>query len=403
MRRWNEALEYIIKTGANQLDSKRKKRLHIEKGYDQKNASSHFEEDLLTLYRENSSRRILLIFDEIESITFEISPSKHWTDDNDFIYFWQSIRSTYQKNPSLFSFIIAGVNPKCVETGHVRELDNPIYKMIRAEYLNFFGISQVTEMVSSIGQYMGLTFDDELFTYLTDDYGGHPFLIRDVCSYLSKLLDSPQRPARISRFLYKENKQSLDLRLHDYLKLILDVLKTWYPFEYDLLTYLAAGDKKTFEEFAMEWSESIAHLIGYGIVVEGADGYHFKSQSVKDFINKTVKLSKKIAETKGERWKIISERRNPLEEKLRKIVQFVFVPRFGHDDAKDRFLKVIGGKRANKLSSMTLTDILNSTDSEIYLNDLQKTITKYWDYFEHLFGRDRETFEFYLKHINKFK
>ena len=153
----------------------------------------------------------------------------------------------------------------------------------------------------------------------------------------------------------------------------------------------------------MEWSESIAHLIGYGIVVEGADGYHFKSQSVKDFINKTVKLSKKIAETKGERWKIISERRNPLEEKLRKIVQFVFVPRFGHDDAKDRFLKVIGGKRANKLSSMTLTDILNSTDSEIYLNDLQKTITKYWDYFEHLFGRDRETFEFYLKHINKFK
>ncbi len=41
-------------------------------------------------------------------------------------------------------------------------------------------------MVSTIGNYMGMRFDDEIYTYLTDDFGGHPFIIRQVCSHLFK-------------------------------------------------------------------------------------------------------------------------------------------------------------------------------------------------------------------------
>jgi len=94
MRRWNEALEYIIKNTAKQLNSKKISKLKINKGYDLLNASSYFEEDLISLYKEKESKRILIIFDEIENITFEISSSDHWTSSNDFIHFWQAIRST---------------------------------------------------------------------------------------------------------------------------------------------------------------------------------------------------------------------------------------------------------------------------------------------------------------------
>jgi hypothetical protein len=33
----------------------------------------------------------------------------------------------------------------------------------------------------------------------------------------------------------------------------------------------------------------------------------------------------------------------------------------------------------------------------------QIVITKYWDYHQHFFGRDRETFDFYMNHINKYR
>jgi len=300
----------------------------------------------------------------------------------------------------LFSLIIAGVNPKCIETGQVNGYDNPIYKMIRTEYLKFFDVHQSREMVSTIGKYMGLTFDEEIYTYLTDDYGGHPFLIRDICSYLSRLVP-PQRPYRITRFMYLENKQSLDRRLYDYLKLILDVLKTWYSIEYELLTYLAAGDTATFKEFAIEAAESVSHLIGYGIVVENGSEYHFKMKSIQDYIKQTVQLEGKLAKKKEDKWKIVSEKRNRLELKLRKVIQMVLIPRYGHDGAKEKILVVIGGKRSEELSKFSVNEIMESTDSEIYLEDTRKVIIKYWEDHERVFGRDRETFEFYLKHINR--
>jgi hypothetical protein len=402
MRRWNQALEYIIKEGVKQLNLSNKKNLNVDKGYDELNASSHFEEDLKTIYKESSSNRILIILDEIESITFEISPSEHWTKENDFIFFWQAVRSTYQKNPSLFSIIIAGVNPKCIETGQVNGFDNPIYKMIRTEYLNFFNVSQVQEMVSTIGKYMGLTFDNEIYTYLTDDYGGHPFLIRDICSYLTKKAP-PERPFNISKHMYIEHKNALDLRLHDYLRLILDVLKTWYSIEYELLAYLAAGDLETFKEFAIELSESIRHLIGYGIVVENKNEYHFRIKSIQEYILKTVMLEKKLIETKEDRQDIISKKRNKLEADLRKIIQMVLISRYGQTDSKKRVLEKLDAKRSKKMSELTLKDILESEQGIVYFRELQLIITSYWSYHEHFFGRDREAFVFYMNHINKYR
>ncbi len=82
--------------------------------------------------------------------------------------------------------MISGVNPISIETPIVNTYDNPIYRFISPSYLPFFNANEVKEMVSTIGNYMGMRFDDEIYTYLTDDFGGHPFIIRQVCSHLFK-------------------------------------------------------------------------------------------------------------------------------------------------------------------------------------------------------------------------
>jgi hypothetical protein len=62
--------------------------LHQESDYDDKNASRCFQDDLKIIYDAMGSNRILFILDEIENITFDISPSDHWAKDKDYIFFW---------------------------------------------------------------------------------------------------------------------------------------------------------------------------------------------------------------------------------------------------------------------------------------------------------------------------
>ena len=80
--------------------------------YDDVTANLTFEKDLKKLYSLLSNKRMLFIFDEIEQISHSTSPSQHWKNENDSLFFWQSIRSIFQTDIYLFSFIITGVNPK---------------------------------------------------------------------------------------------------------------------------------------------------------------------------------------------------------------------------------------------------------------------------------------------------
>lgn len=51
--------------------------------YTEKQASISFEEDLIQLHRLLHNKRILLIFDEVEQISFGTSSSLNWRDGTD--------------------------------------------------------------------------------------------------------------------------------------------------------------------------------------------------------------------------------------------------------------------------------------------------------------------------------
>lgn len=75
--------------------------------------------------------------------------------------------------------------------------------------MNLFDLSNVKDMIGHIGKYMGLNFDEEIYTKLTEDYGGHPFLIRHICSLINKDI-SLDRPCQVSKYEYATKKKEYD-------------------------------------------------------------------------------------------------------------------------------------------------------------------------------------------------
>ncbi len=398
-RRWYEVLELVIRNTASALWSEKGINVEMNQLYTEKDASIFFEQDLLKIYDALAKKRLLLIFDEIENITFGISPTEHWNKGEDFILFWQSIRSIFQKNPSIFSFFIAGVNPRIVETPQINQLDNPIYRMITPVYLKFFDAPQVREMVSTIGKYMGLEFDEEIYTYLTEDYGGHPFLIRQVCSKIHNLT-TQSRPICVSKYEYRNQKDGFDNSLRDYVELIVEVLRRWYPKEYKLLEMLAIGNKEAFREHASASSMLIQHLIGYNLVEFSANNYHLKIKAVGDYLSEHSNLVRKVSELE-DKWAEVTKRRNAFEMNLKRCIKLVVKAKYGAVKGKDDFLNVSvqDEKRKPRLQVLGF-DQLFTNDAELYFDELRRYVSNRWSDFERIF-LDKELFDTYTTLVNK--
>ena len=97
LKPWNIALMHIIQS-IQQKCSLKKADLKLLDNYDKEHfVADYFYDDILTAYNKSGKKSILLIFDEVENITFDTSLSESWKSGNDFIKFWQIVRSTYQK------------------------------------------------------------------------------------------------------------------------------------------------------------------------------------------------------------------------------------------------------------------------------------------------------------------
>ena len=393
--RWYELLFKIIRNISEKYQINTD--LNSIENYTEQGASEKFEEDLKKLKSELNNDRILLIFDEIEHISFNTSSSSHWKMGEDYIYFWQTLRAIYQKNEDLFCFIIAGVNPLCIEQSIINEFDNPIFSLIRPTYLSLFNVKDVKEMITSIGRYMGLYFDEEVFTYLHDDYGGHPFLIRHVCSQINNEVKT-ERPIQITKFLYQERKSEYDKKIQNYVDLIINVLQRWYPEEYRLLEVLVEFGNDKFKEMLSDNPNIIEHLIGYGILKQENGNYYITISALTSYILLKIENTKRL-ETKEGRQSEISTKRNDLEDKLRKLILMTIQTSYGKKNAKGEILKAIDSKRRESLQSLDLQEIFSE---HLFLLDLKQIILKHWSIFEKLFI-DKGKFENYLDYINKYR
>ena len=283
MCKWNDALEYVVEKAYDACDMP----LHVKNGeFSEVRASKSFEKYLRRI-GERKSKRVLFFFDEIEQITFNKSNVAHWKNGSDFVSFWQTIRSVFQTttDKELFTFCIMGTNPLCVEKPTIDSgVDNPIYSFVEPRYIQGFSIAETREMVRKLGKIMGIQFDESIYAVLSNDYGGHPFLIRQVCSRISKI--HTDRPYKLTMPDYVKVRDDFNSG-STYFDMILSVLRDYYKDEYDMLGMLASGELSDFDDFASIDLGYTKHLLGYGIIQKSdTEGFKFNIDAVKQYLAK---------------------------------------------------------------------------------------------------------------------
>lgn len=396
-RRWNEALHYIATRARDKIAPKAD--LLPDNRYTKQDASLAFESDLATICRRVKGR-LLIIFDEIENITHGIAASEHWKNDYDFIYFWQTIRALCQKQHNLINFLIVGTNPRCIEESRFRDIDNPIFNLVPFQYIPRFEYEQTKEMVGQLGRIMGLVFDDATCARLTEDYGGHPYLIRHACSVIHGNT-MKKRPVTIGKVQYEKGKAIFDGQNRRYITMILEVLHKFYSDEYEMLKYLALGETKDFDELANISSAYTDHLIGYGLVEKQDNEYFLKVDAIRDHFASVAKY-KAINLSKEQMLAEISERRNRLEPKLRFVIRTQLAARLGEKDAYKLVMDVLD-KSGGRLAHLSYLELFDPSKSTIYFPSLTRIIAGNWEYFKHIFKLDKNDFEYKMGVVNRYR
>jgi hypothetical protein len=398
-RRWYQALWYVL--NETKRACKPDIRLCLEAEFTQEKAADLFEKYFMKIHEAVDKKSILLTFDEIENASPGLSPSNHWCKDNDFILFWQTLRSLFQRKKGVFSYLIVGTNPSSNEQPKIAGIDNPIFAQFPKEYIPRFSSAHTRDMVRRLGKLMGLNFDEYVYGQLTEDFGGHPYLIRHVCSVIHRIAD-PHRPVEVGKALYEKARKQFIREGRRYFEMILIVLKQHYPDEYEMLKFLALGDKKSFNEFANSDPAYTEHLTGYGIIELQGDEFVFRVDALKEFISQEARYQR-INLTNSEKLAEISERRNKLELQLRSLCRNMLQAFYGVADAKQKVLDVFGKSRNTSLAHLEYAELFSPEKGKIYFEDLRKIISKYWDCYKNVIGPDQDKVLQYLKLINEFR
>ena len=210
--------------------------------------------------------KIVLVFDEIEYISFKAPLNKHW--ETEFIDFWQtiwSIQSMYRN----FVFIVAGVNASVSEIDTIKvgdkNIQNPLFGIVQSEYLQGLTYDECNGMIKTLGKRMGLKFQYKAVNAIYQQYGGHPMLTRLACSKVNMYTNDMPRPIEVSAEQIEQLFAKIDIDLTYYFKHIVSELQEFYPDEYVMFELLASGQKKDFIELAasVEWTK---HLYDYGLI-----------------------------------------------------------------------------------------------------------------------------------------
>ncbi len=259
--RWYELLadicDKISEKSGIKISAKSKK-------YSEAKISDTFSNLIRQVGELEENNRIILVFDEIEYISFLNNKENHWK--NDYIDFWQTMWSCQSEYRNLV-FFIAGLDPSVLDTNRVEGVQNPLFGIVSPDYLTGFSKPEMILMVTSLAKKMGLEFQPNALEYIYSQYGGHPHLTRKSCSWINKDYGTKKinKPIKIFENDLLKTQDSRELDLSYYSSHVVSELSNFYPDEYAMLEMLASGEKREFIEFSKE-PEFTKHLIGYGLL-----------------------------------------------------------------------------------------------------------------------------------------
>jgi hypothetical protein len=348
---------------------------------------------------------ILLIFDEVENISFDLAPVSHWNED--FLHFWGAIRAIHQSSQGKLTFGVAGVNPHVFELPLVQGRDNPILLGVSPFYLHPLDRQATREMVRTIGRYMGLDFEESAYDWLFGQYGGHPLLTRKVCSLVyQKANKGSGLQLKVSDF--SSSQAWLDEQLGKDIMNMLVVLAQHYPDEMDNLILLAGGHQEWLQEMRMSQPDSLSHILGYEIVSEQANRFTFVIGSLERFLMSKGEEMKRAVRvlhdsttptsydelpepTRLELWTRLNVLRNTVEPRLRTLLHRALLFKYAEKKALQQVLTSLAG--------YSLAQIFNGESKALFFKDLTEIALREWDLVQHIFG-DKKAFQLHLERLN---
>lgn len=416
--RWWQLLQELSFRICQNLSSAHGKSITDSGVYDKNFAANSFNRLVKRILGLKLFSQITFLFDEIEYITPGLSNSlgQHW--DEDFVLFWQTIRSVSQETGGQLVFVVAGVNPSSVEQSHFNHIQNPIFQLAVPFYLEALGRSDVRDMVRTIGKYSGFTFNENCYDHLQNVYGGHPYLIRLACSEVARSFGEVpvENKITVTTENFTAQREAIRNRISQPMKDILLSLVWWYPEEYSLLQILADGDKEFFLEFLREAPEKAIPFVRYGLVNQDSGEFSISDlkiflveygeeykRSISPFKRGDLPLEALPEQPNLADLSQLFEKRTEVEVALRKLILMIFGFKYGFNDQtiSDRIVACLKN-RPGKLDNSQLFVGRRPQEAinELYLTDLKPIFRANWEDFGPTFEKKLDRFEMNMDTIN---
>jgi hypothetical protein len=416
--RWWQVLETLTTRCVQLLQAEHKRTATVGGDYTEQDAGTRFLNDIRHILAKGALTHVVLLLDEIEYITPSISGAlgRHW--DDDFLPFWQAIRAVHHEVQGRLTFVVGGVNPSAVTTSHFGQRPNPIFQLAPPTFLAPMDAVRVRDMVRTIGRYSGLKIAEPVYPYLTETYGGHPFLVRLACSSVWNAADVSQPEKRVSIDVnaFEDVSAEIKARLEQPIKDILLSLVWWYPEEYELLRILAEGDADFVREYVEGEPASLLKFANYGLLVP--DGSRFAISEVRDFLHRhgATYKSELSPFTRGDMppqylpevpdlaaLAKLFEKRTEIESLMRRAILLYLGVKHNWDNTQIAKSMQVGihRKDAKAAADLFVGRTPQLVINDLYALDLKTIVLANWDVFGVLVGGNKGRFEMNMDTLNR--
>ena len=335
--RVTEDIRHVLNCGSNLLAANTAYRT---------DGANVFREDMDTML-QNRPTPVVLMFDEIEAITFRVGePTGPWYDGKSFVHFWNILRGYCTRPRSNLSIVIAGTNPMINEIPSIEGMANPMFQQLsssnQGSYLKPFDIASTKTMIDTLGGYMGIKFNNSIPGKLVEDCGGHPYLIRLLCGQIYKYVreNKLSRPFEVSKAVYEAARSDFEKsnEAESFYMMILEILQRTYPREYDTLKILATqGDEQLSRVLE---NAQIVHLTGYGLIEHNGDRLAIRYDTIKRFLEGKYQFERTGLGYREQALEI-NARMNECELRLRNLVRRTLNAHKRQIDPKQAFIKAM--------------------------------------------------------------
>jgi cold shock CspA family protein len=220
-----------------------------------------FVSDIRTLMKNTlPEARLILMIDEIEKV---VPPrGEGWEHA---LEFFRLLRGMAQESQGRLVVIIAGANPAICEMSQWHGADNPVFQFFEEMFLPLLPENECKEMIVTLGQGMGVHWEDDALRLVYNLTGGHPFITRRLCSAVVSRFR--ERPLLVSATMIREMESEFIMRLDEVFSEIRERLQRDYPDEWTVLEAIAYDFSfDEIKQLVPSYARALRHLEGYQLV-----------------------------------------------------------------------------------------------------------------------------------------